>query len=54
VPISRHLFLFLLRGGVLLTDKIKSLDWRARKAELIARLSEGVVQDILTKLGRLL
>jgi mRNA interferase MazF len=40
--------------GVVLSDQIKSLDWRARKAELICTLPEVVAEEVLRKLGTLL
>lgn len=41
-------------GGVVLSDQVKSLDWRARKAELAGRLPGHVVAEILEKLSTLL
>jgi len=41
-------------SGVVLADQIKSLDWRARQAELAARVTEAVVREVLQKLGTLL
>ena len=40
--------------GVILSDQVKSLDWRARQAEFIARLPDEVVAEVLAKLGTLL
>lgn len=40
--------------GVVLADQVKSLDWRARRAELISRLPEATVREVLGKLGTLL
>lgn len=40
--------------GVILTDQVKSLDWRARNAELICTLSEETMDEVLEKLGLLL
>ena len=40
--------------GVVLTDQAKSLDWRAREAELICRLPASSTTDVLQKLGALL
>ena len=37
----------LLVSGVILTDQIKSLDWKARKAEFAAATSNVVIQDVL-------
>jgi mRNA interferase MazF len=41
-------------AGVILSDQIKCLDWKARRAELIARLPGGVVEDALLKVNTLL
>ena len=40
--------------GVILSDQIKSLDWRVRKAEFKEALPEEVINDLLAKLGTLL
>lgn len=40
--------------GAILSDQIKSLDWKARKASLLCRLPEATVKDVLGKLGTLL
>ncbi|CAA9348387.1 MAG: Programmed cell death toxin MazF [uncultured Gemmatimonadetes bacterium] len=40
--------------GVVLSDQVKSLDWRARQAEMIERVPDAVVQDVLAKLSALL
>jgi mRNA interferase MazF len=41
-------------GGVVLADQLKSLDWRARNAELAGRVDDSVIQEVLQKLGTLL
>jgi mRNA interferase MazF len=41
-------------GGVILTDHVKSLDWRSRRAVLIAHLPDDVLEDLLLKLSALL
>ena len=41
-------------GGVILTDQVKSLDWRAREAELAGRLPAATVAEVLQKLNTLL
>lgn len=41
-------------GGVILTDQVKSLDWRAREAELAGRLPIATVVEVLQKLNTLL
>jgi len=41
-------------GGVVLADQVKSLDWRARKAEFAGRLSVDARDEVLGKLGSLL
>jgi mRNA interferase MazF len=40
--------------GVILADQVKSLDWRARNAELIGPLPAATVTEVLQKLGALL
>ena len=40
--------------GVVLADQVKSLDWRARRAERAGRLPAGAVTEVLEKLGTLL
>lgn len=39
---------------MVLADQVKSLDWRARQAERIARLPEETTKVVLEKLGMLL
>ncbi|MBZ5637474.1 MAG: endoribonuclease MazF [Acidobacteriia bacterium] len=41
-------------AGTILSDQVKSLDWRARKASLICALPAGVVGETLGKLKTLL
>ena len=41
-------------SGVVLSDQVKSLDWRARQAELIGPLPRRVTEEVLQKLGALL
>ena len=40
--------------GVILSDQLKSLDWRARNVVFIAKLPDSVVEDVLKKLKNLL
>ncbi len=40
--------------GVVLSDQVKSLDWKTRKAEFIAKAPGSVVLEILGKLNTLL
>src|SRR6266487_2825174 len=40
--------------GAILADQVKSLDWRARSADLICALPGGTVEEVLGKLGTLL
>jgi mRNA interferase MazF len=40
--------------GVVLSDQVKSLDWRARGVDLIEVLPAGVTDEVLQKLGTLL
>jgi mRNA interferase MazF len=41
-------------NGVALSDQVKSLDWRVRKAEILERANEAVVTEVLQKLATLL
>jgi mRNA interferase MazF len=41
-------------GGAILADQVKSLDWKAREANLICKLPEDTVNAVLQKLGTLL
>ena len=41
-------------SGVILADQVKSLDWKARKVELICALPAVTVAEVLQKLGVLL
>ena len=40
--------------GVILSDQIKSLDWRVRKAELICKLSDDIFDEVNAKLATLI
>lgn len=40
--------------GVILADQVKSLDWRARSAEVAGRAPEDVVSQVLVRLRLLL
>jgi mRNA interferase MazF len=41
-------------SGVILADQIKSLDWRARKAEPICTLAQEITDDVIAKIIPLL
>ena len=41
-------------SGAILSDQVKSLDWRVRKAEYICTLPDEVVLAVLQRLGTLL
>jgi mRNA interferase MazF len=41
-------------SGVILCDQVKSLDWRARRAEVVCRVPDGVVRETLARLMTLL
>ncbi|MBI2540834.1 MAG: endoribonuclease MazF [Deltaproteobacteria bacterium] len=41
-------------GGVVLSDQVKSLDWRMRRAEFICKVSRQTVSEVIDKLGALL
>jgi mRNA interferase MazF len=40
--------------GVILSDQIKSLDWKARKASLMGRAPASVIAEVLAKAGTLI
>ena len=40
--------------GVILSDQVKSLDWRAHRAEYICALPDGTVNEVLRKVTALL
>jgi mRNA interferase MazF len=40
--------------GAVLADQVKSLDWRARRAELMCRVPASTVAEVLQKLRTLL
>ncbi len=35
--------------GVILADQIKSLDWKARRASKIARVSQGLMEEVTAR-----
>ena len=41
-------------AGAILSDQLKSLDWRARNADLICTLPTEIISEVLEKLGTLL
>ncbi|MCC6888747.1 MAG: type II toxin-antitoxin system PemK/MazF family toxin [Hyphomicrobiales bacterium] len=41
-------------GGVVLSDHVKSLDWRARNWEFICPGDEAITQDVLAKIKALI
>jgi len=41
-------------AGVILSDQVKFLDWRARGAEMMARLPEATMFNVLARLNTLL
>lgn len=40
--------------GVILSDQLKSLDWRARRAQRVGQVAGAVLQEVLAKLSTLL
>lgn len=41
-------------NGVVLSDQVKSLDWKARQAEFVSKLPANTMNEVLKKLGTLL
>jgi mRNA interferase MazF len=40
--------------GAVLADRINSLDWKARRAQLVERVPAAVLREVLAKLGTLI
>jgi mRNA interferase MazF len=41
-------------SGVVLSDHVKSLDWKQRDAEFVARVQAGLLSEVLARLAPLL
>jgi mRNA interferase MazF len=41
-------------SGAILSDQVKSLDWKARNASKICRISGDIIEEVLEKIGLLL
>ena len=41
-------------GGAILSDQVKSLDWKARQAEFVCKLPAATMAEVLDKLNTLL
>ena len=41
-------------SGAILSDQIKSFDWKARKAEYICKVPTDIIEDVLAKIATLL
>ncbi|HUU27740.1 MAG TPA: endoribonuclease MazF [archaeon] len=41
-------------SGVILSDQIKSLDWKARRAQFIGKVPRNIIEDVLAKIATLL
>ena len=44
----------LKASGAVLSDQVKSMDWRARGASLLCRVPEETVREVLNKVGTLI
>ena len=44
----------LKASGAILSDQVKSLDWKARNASKICRISGDIIEEVLEKIGLLL
>lgn len=53
-PFEVRLPMGLKVSGVILTDHVKSLDWRVRNAVFIDKVPDYVMDDVLAKLATLL
>ncbi|HET9180130.1 MAG TPA: endoribonuclease MazF [Terriglobia bacterium] len=41
-------------GGVILADHLKSVDWKERRAEVVGRVPQEVLDEVLSRLSPLL
>ena len=41
-------------GGAILSDQVKSLDWKVRQAEFVCKLPTSTLDEVLQKLGTLI
>jgi len=41
-------------GGVVLSDQVKSMDWRARKATFHCKVSDDIFSEVVQKIGALI
>ena len=41
-------------SGAILSDQIKSFDWKTRKAEYICKVPTDIIEDVLAKIATLL
>lgn len=41
-------------SGVILSDQVRNLDWKARNSKFFCRVSESTLTEVLNKLGSLL
>ena len=44
----------LKASGVVLSDQVKNLDWKARNAQFCCKVPESTISEVLNKLGTLL
>jgi len=44
----------LKTSGAILSDQVKSLDWKARNASKICRISGDIMEEVLEKIGLLI
>ncbi len=44
----------LVIQGVVLSDQVRSLDWRQRRAKFIGRVPDVLLQDVMAKIAALL
>ena len=41
-------------SGAILSDQVKSLDWKAREAELVCKLPKAAMMEVLQKVSTLI
>ena len=53
-PFEVHLPQTCKISGVVLSDQVKSFDWKARQASFCCELPQDIVHEVLNKLGTLI
>lgn len=49
-PFEVPLLVSMKVSGVVLAEQIKSLDWQVRKAEIVCKVSDDIMEEVLAKI----